>query len=257
MPMTFGSLFAGIGGFDLGFERAGMKCKWQVEINPFAVAVLEKHWPNVKRFRDIRDFEPKAQHRVDVVCGGFPCQDISLAGSGKGLDGERSGLWSEYFRIVSQIRPKYVVVENVSALLRRGIDRVLGDLAVIGYGAEWQTFFASDFALPHRRERICIVAYPNEIVRSERQGLGIIADRETEVFGAGREECTSIRVQTADHFIGVDDGVTRELYGPRAEAVGNMVVPPAAEWVGRLIVEHDKHFGRDYNSKLAVNKQGA
>jgi DNA (cytosine-5)-methyltransferase 1 len=256
VALTFGSLFAGIGGFDLGFERAGMKCKWQVEINPFAVSVLEKHWPKTKRFRDVREFDPQLKDRVDVVCGGFPCQDISLAGSGKGLDGERSGLWTEYFRIVSQIRPKYVVVENVSALLRRGIDRVLGDLAGIGYGAEWQTFFASDFALPHRRERICIVAYPDEIVRSEREGLGLISDGEAEVFGTGGKERAAIRVQTADHFIGVDDGVSRELYGPRAEAVGNAVVPAAFEWIGRLIVEHDKRFGRDYHSKLAVNKQG-
>jgi DNA-cytosine methyltransferase len=252
--LTFGSLFAGIGGFDLGFERAGMKCKWQVEVNPFATAVLEKHWPKVKRFRDVREFEPKSQHRVDVICGGFPCQDISLAGSGKGLDGERSGLWFEYFRIVSVLRPKYVVVENVSALLGRGINRVLGDLAEIGYGAEWQTFYASDFGLPHRRERICIVAYPDEIVRGECEGLGIVSDWETSVFRADGEERTSVRVQTADHFIGVDDGLSRELYGPRAEAIGNAVVPAAFERIGRLIIEHDKRFGRDYNSKLAVNK---
>lgn len=244
MALTFGSLFAGIGGFDLGFERAGMKCKWQVEVNPFAVEVLKKHWPKTKRYRDIRDFNPTMQHKVDVICGGFPCQDISLAGTGKGLEGERSGLWSEYFRVVGVLRPRYVVVENVSALLRRGIDRVLGDLASIGYDAEWQTFFASDFGLPHRRERICVVAYPNEIVRCEREGLGLIADGTTEVFAAGSRQRDSVRVQTADHFVGVDDGLSRELYGPRAESIGNAVVPAAFEWVGRLIVEHDKRLRR-------------
>lgn len=244
MAMTFGSLFAGIGGFDLAFDRAGMKCRWQVEVNPFALAVLTKHWPKVKKHRDIREFRPSLSDKVDVICGGFPCQDISNAGTCKGLEGERSGLWTEYFRIVGTLRPKYVVVENVSALLRRGIDRVLGDLASIGYDAEWQTFFASDFALPHRRERICIVAYPNEIVRCEREGVGLISDWQEEVFRASREQRTSVRVQTADHFIGVDDGVSRELYGPRAEAIGNAVVPAAFEWVGRFIVEHDRKTRR-------------
>ena len=240
VALTFGSLFAGVGGFDRGFEAAGMLCKWQVEVNPFATKVLEKHWPKVQRWRDIRDFQPAKKHSVDVICGGFPCQDISVAGAGKGIEGERSGLWSEYFRIVGVLRPSYVVVENVSALLRRGIDRVLGDLASVGYDAEWQTFLASDFGLPHRRERICIVAYPNEIVRGEREGLGLIADGPLEVFGVSGEERTSIRVQTSDHFVGVDDGVSRELYGHRAERVGNAVVPAAFEWVGRRIVEHDR-----------------
>lgn len=249
MPLTFGSLFAGIGGFDLAFERAGMKCRWQVEINPFAVKVLEKHWPKIKRWRDIREFKPGMQHRVDVICGGFPCQDISNAGTQQGLKGERSGLWSEYFRIVSVLRPRYVVVENVSALLKRGIDRVCGDLASIGYCSEWQTFFASDFALPHRRERICIVAYPDEVVRSERERLGVIADGPSEVFRTDAAECTPVRVQTADHFIGVDDGVSRELYGPRAECVGNAVVPAAFEWVAGLLIQHHQRTGNCHDRK--------
>ena len=242
MALTFGSLFAGIGGFDLGFERAGMNCKWQVEINPFATKVLEKHWPQVKRHRDIRDFKPTASDAVDVLCGGFPCQDISVAGTGKGLEGERSGLWTEYFRIICVLRPRYVVVENVSALLRRGVDRVLGDLASIGFDAEWQSFFASDFGLPHRRERICIVAYPDAIVRGERERLGLITDRPSQIFGASGEQREKVRVQTADHFVGVDDGLSRELYGPRAECLGNAVVPPAFEWIGRRIVKHDQRL---------------
>lgn len=240
MDLTFGSLFAGIGGFDLGFEAAGMKCRWQVEIDAYATAVLEQHWPHVKRWRDIREFKPTLQESVDVVCGGFPCQDISVAGSGRGLDGERSGLWSEFRRVVGVLRPRYVVVENVSALLRRGIDRVCGDLAEFGYCSEWQTFFASDFGLPHRRERICIVAYPDEIIRSECEGLGFVEDGPQEVFGAGAKQRTSVRVQTADHFIGVDDGISRESYSNRACCVGNAVVPPAFEWIGRQIVQFDK-----------------
>lgn len=249
MALTFGSLFAGIGGFDLGLERAGMKCRWQVEVNPFASCVLEKHWPKVKRLRDVRDFKPSQSLKVDVVCGGFPCQDISLAGSGEGLNGSRSGLWSEYARVVGTLRPRYVVVENVSALLRRGIDRVLGDLAELGYDAEWQTIFASDFGLPHRRERICIVAYSNEILRSQRERMGLISDGQETVFRASGEQRTSVRVQTADQFIGMDDGLPRELYGPRAESVGNAVVPAAIEWIGRLIIEHDRKMRRFNNKK--------
>jgi DNA (cytosine-5)-methyltransferase 1 len=238
MALTFGSLFAGIGGFDIGLEAAGMVCKWQVEIDPFAVAVLEKNWPAVERWRDIKDFNPNRSLTVDVICGGFPCQDISLAGSGEGLDGKRSGLWSEYFRIVSKLRPKYVIVENVSALLRRGIDRVLGDLASLGYGAEWQTVLASDFGLPHRRERVFIVAYPDKIIRSKRKGLGAVPDGSAAVFAAGSGQRTSIWVQTADRFIGVDDGISREAYSHRACGIGNAVIPSAAEWVGRKVIEH-------------------
>ena len=240
MDLTFGSLFAGIGGFDLGLEAVGMSCKWQVEIDPFAVAVLEKRWPDVERWRDIKDFNPTRQSAVDVICGGFPCQDISLAGNGEGLDGKRSGLWSEYFRIVSKLRPKYVIVENVSALLRRGIDRVLGNLASIGYGAEWQTVLASDFGLPHRRERIFIVAYPNKVVRGKCSRLGIVENGEATVFAASAGQRSPIRVQTADHFIGMDDGVSRESYGHRACGVGNAVIPAAAEWIGRQVLEHHK-----------------
>jgi DNA (cytosine-5)-methyltransferase 1 len=158
--MTFGSLFAGIGGFDLGFERAGMTCKWQVEIDPFARRVLEKHWPNVRRHDDVRTFPPtNDEWGVDVICGGFPCQDISNAGKRAGIEGERSGLWSEYARIVCFLRPRFVVVENVSAILARGLGRVLGDLAACGYDTEWQCIPASAVGAPHRRDRLWIVAH--------------------------------------------------------------------------------------------------
>lgn len=238
MDLTFGSLFAGVGGFDIGLEAAGMQCKWQIEIDPFAVAVLEKNWPHVERWRDIKDFNPSKKVAVDVICGGFPCQDISVAGNGDGLDGKRSGLWSEYFRIVSKLRPKYIIVENVAALLRRGVDRVLGDLASIGYGAEWQTVLASDFGLPHRRERIFIVAYPDKVVRSKRKGMGVVTNGEASVFRSSGRERETVRVQAPDRFVGVDDGLSRESYSHRACGVGNAVIPAAAEWVGRQVVEH-------------------
>lgn len=162
-PLTFGSLFAGIGGFDLGLERAGMRCEWQVEIDPYARAVLAKHWPDVRRHEDVRTFPPpEGKWGVDVICGGFPCQDISVAGKGAGLAGARSGLWYEYARIIGELRPRYVIVENVAALLTRGMGTVLGDLSTLGYDAEWHVIPASAVGAPHRRERVWIVAYAND-----------------------------------------------------------------------------------------------
>jgi DNA (cytosine-5)-methyltransferase 1 len=147
-----------------------------VEIDEYCRRVLAKHWPAVQRFADIRDVGAHNLPYADILCGGFPCQDISNAGKRAGIDGERSGLWSEYARIIRELRPKYVVVENVAALLGRGVDRVLGDLAACGYDAEWQSIRASDVGAPHRRERIWIVAY------SQRSGV-----REQSIFGT---ECS-------------------------------------------------------------------
>jgi DNA (cytosine-5)-methyltransferase 1 len=157
--VTFGSLFAGIGGMDLGLERAGMVCRWQVEIDDYATRVLEKHWPDVVRFRDVRGVGSHNLEPVDLICGGFPCQDISNAGKRAGIGGERSGLWSEFARIAGELRPRYVVVENVSALLGRGLDTVLGDLAALGLDAEWHCIPASAVGAPHRRDRVFVLAY--------------------------------------------------------------------------------------------------
>ena len=161
-PLTVGSLFAGIGGLDLGLERAGMECKWQVEINEYSQRVLAKHWPDVRRWDDVRTWPQPDTDRVDVICGGFPCQDISVAGRGAGLAGERSGLWREMLRIIRDIRPRYVVIENVAALLVRGLDTVLWDVAESGYDAEWSTVSACSMGAPHARDRLFIVAYRNE-----------------------------------------------------------------------------------------------
>jgi DNA (cytosine-5)-methyltransferase 1 len=157
--LTHGSLFAGIGGFDLGFERAGIKTIWQVEIDAYCRRVLAKNFPTAQRFIDIRECGAHNLLRVDILSGGFPCQDISNAGKRIGIGGERSGLWSEYARIIRELRPRYAVVENVAALLGRGMERVLRDLAACGYDAEWQSIRASDVGAPHRRERIWILAY--------------------------------------------------------------------------------------------------
>ena len=159
MTFTVGSLFAGIGGFDLAARRVGWRTAWYSEIEPYACRVMQKHFPDAVNLGDIRHIShPPA---VDVLCGGFPCQDISTAGKGAGITGARSGLWKEYARIIEEVRPQYVVIENVSALLTRGLDVVLYDLAALGYDAEWHAIPAAYVGAPHRRDRIWIMAYPN------------------------------------------------------------------------------------------------
>jgi DNA (cytosine-5)-methyltransferase 1 len=158
--LALGSLFSGIGGLELGLEWAGIgPVRWQVEQDAFCRQVLAKHWPDATRHDDVRTVGAANLEPVDVVCGGFPCQDLSTAGKRAGLAGARSGLWSEYARVVRELRPRIVVVENVSALVGFGLDTVLGDLAALGYGAWWDCVRAADAGAPHRRERLFIVAY--------------------------------------------------------------------------------------------------
>lgn len=159
--ITFGSMFAGIGGIDLGFERCGMQCKWQVENDPYAVKVLEKHWPQVMRHSDVRSFPPKDDNdwSVSVIAAGFPCQDISTAGKKEGLNGSKSALFFEVIRVARQIRPSAIVLENVAALLSRGMAEVLAELAEIGFDAEWHCIPASAVGAPHKRDRVFIIAW--------------------------------------------------------------------------------------------------
>jgi DNA (cytosine-5)-methyltransferase 1 len=178
--LTFGSLFSGIGGFDLGLQRAGLRCLWQCEIDPYAIRVLEKHWPAVLRVPDVRDVTRRSVCAPDLVCGGFPCQDISNAGPRTGIEGARSGLWGEMLRVVCELRPRYVLVENVAALLARGLGRVLGDLAASGYDAEWDCIPAAAAGAPHRRDRVWLLAYPR------RDGLRDQPGRSDGQNGAGQ-----------------------------------------------------------------------
>jgi DNA (cytosine-5)-methyltransferase 1 len=166
--LTFGSLFSGIGGMDLGLERAGMRCLWQSEIDPYASRVLRKHWPGVPNLGDITRIDWSGVERPDLVCGGFPCQDISIAGKGAGLAGERSGLWYELARCVREVRPRIVLVENVAALLFRGLDAVLRTLASLGYDCEWACLPAAAVGAPHIRDRVFILAYPHGEHRGKR-----------------------------------------------------------------------------------------
>lgn len=158
-------LFSGIGGFSLGLERTGgFETVAFCEIEKFPRQVLAKHWPDVPCYDDVRTLTAERLTAdgiaVDVICGGFPCQDISYAGLGAGLAGERSGLFYEVARLVGELGPRYVILENVGALLYRGVDAVLGTLASIGYDAEWHCIPASAIGAPHRRDRIWIIAYP-------------------------------------------------------------------------------------------------
>ena len=158
--VKFVSLFTGIGGMDLGLERAGWECVAQVEWDDWCNLILEKHWPDVPKWRDIYDVRPDDLPDCDAVVGGFPCQPVSLAGKGL-VQADERWLWPEMFRIIRHVRPRIVVVENVAALTSRGLDDVLGDLASIGYDAEWQSIPAAAVGAPHLRWRIFIVAYPS------------------------------------------------------------------------------------------------
>lgn len=168
--MNVGGLFSGIGGWELGLERAGMRVLWHCESDPFCQRVLAARWPGVPCYPDVSELRGADVAPVDVLCGGFPCQDISVAGRGEGIRGARSGLWSEMFRLTSELRPRYLIVENVPALLVRGLDVVLTDLASIGFDAEWDCLRACDFGAPHERERFWLVAYPGGTRRRQDAG---------------------------------------------------------------------------------------
>jgi DNA (cytosine-5)-methyltransferase 1 len=284
--LTVGSLFAGIGGFDLGLERAGMRSVWQCEIDPYCQRVLAK--PDVLRVPDVRDIRTGTVPPVDVLCGGFPCQDLSVAGKGAGIDGARSGLWGEYARLIGELRPSYLLVENVTDLLagagkrwdRAPIGRVLGDLATLGYDAEWDCIPASAFGAPHQRDRVWIVAYPQRDELREqpgrRDGQGGTGSTFAPIDGSPRS------MANADEF-GRIEGLQQcagrgERQGPgdaerriarhagqragsvpwpaepdvgrvadgvphrvdRLRALGNSLVPQIAEWIGRRIVEWER-----------------
>ncbi len=263
---------------DLGLERAGMECRWQVEINPYCLRVLAKHWPNVKRYGDIKQIAGTELERVDLIAGGFPCQDVSVAGQRAGIDGKRSGLWAEYIRIVRILRPGFVLVENVPGLLARGMGRVLGDLAASGYDAQWDCIPAEAAGAPHLRYRVFIVAHtecsewrsrgPAECdlereggVQGRRQegpsGPGISSSQMANSNGCN-EYGRSGDVQMgrrwfsgkveADSLTGRDEwraepDLGRVAYGvparlDRLRGLGNAVVPQVAEWIGRRILNH-------------------
>jgi DNA (cytosine-5)-methyltransferase 1 len=236
-----GSLFSGAGGMDLGLERAGWRIAWQVEIDPKARAVLAKHWPDVPRHEDVKHVGRSNLDAVDLICGGFPCQPVSVAGRRRAQSDDR-WLWPEFARIVRELRPRYVLVENVSGLLSAGFSAVLGDLAAIGYDAEWDSICASEFGLPQPRERVFLVAYP-----AGERGPGLVAPRSAGPAGPRWTGCEAdLRALTTDPFDpgprwpeplvrGMDDRPAGWV--DRLRGIGNAVVPDVAEWIGRRLLE--------------------
>jgi DNA (cytosine-5)-methyltransferase 1 len=247
--MPIGSLFAGIGGLELGLERAGLgPVRWQVEIDLFCRAVLATHWPDARRYEDIRSVNALDLEPVDIICGGFPCQDISSArsGTGRGLEGKRSGLWREFARIIEAARPRFVVVENVASGAGKWLCAVRFDLHQRGYRTRALGIAASDCGAPHRRSRIFIVAEAEAMADSARErgrrigGCELASAEEDGQAIAGRR-APSRRPWTAESDMGrVVDGLSRGLARNRLErlrALGNAVVPQCAEIVGEVIMQ--------------------
>jgi len=233
-----------------------MTCKWQVEIDPFCRRVLSKHWPDVPKFEDVREVGAHNLERVDLICGGFPCQPVSSAGLKLGRADKR-WLWPEFARIVCQIRPDYVLVENVEALLTRGrgMDEVLSDLAQGGFDAEWDCLPAASFGAPHIRDRVWLLAYARPQHgrvpwgTDTRQGRAYVLpeadDRETTERREHRElveMVPGVDPRVAENWWRDQSRMDRTAHGvsesvDRCCALGNSVVPDIPEWIGRRLME--------------------
>jgi len=269
--MKIGSLFSGIGGLELGLERAipNSKTVWQVEKDPYARAVLAKHWPEAKRYNDVEKVGAHNLEPIDICVGGFPCQDLSIAGKRAGIDGARSGLWREFARIIGELRPRFVIVENVPTLRLRGMDRVLGNLAAFGYDAVWDCIPAQAVGANHRRDRLFIVATMAH-ADSERQlqQKGTIKNKWGRLSNGGpkmadpngarlqghrptrdaRQVCPQKTVGLFSRSLGYvqawepEPGLGRVANGipnrvDRLRCLGNAVVPQVAEIIGRVVVD--------------------
>jgi DNA (cytosine-5)-methyltransferase 1 len=248
--ITIGSLFSGIGGLELGLEWAGLgPVLWQVELDPFCRAVLAKHWPNVTRFNDIT--QPRDYPHVDLICGGFPCQDVSDAGARRGLKGERSSLWWYFAKVVEVVRPAWVVVENVAqGAVHLWLPTVRRHLCELGYRATPVRLSAADVGAHHLRRRVFVVAHAHGDGKSARavdaemarlsKSLGN-SHGDGRVDGArsghaGRPEPAEGGWWAPEPAVGrVAHGVPGRLDRRRLRALGNAVVPQCAEAIGRMI----------------------
>lgn len=237
-------LFSGIGGFSLAAKwvwKDELEIKGFCDIDEYCISLLEKRFPGVPIFRDVQKLTIEKTGDIDIMTGGFPCQDISLAGKGAGInEGTRSGLWFEYLRLIRGLRPKFAVIENVAALTHRGLNIVLRDLAKAGYDAEWQCISAAEVGAWHKRERIWVIAYPS--------GFGLQCkkkNRELERQRLSESSCRDgIPKQTnsipTSRMGRVDDGLSNWLHEPRGvsrvgkevvdrkeriHALGNSIVP--------------------------------
>ena len=234
--LTVLDLFSGIGGFSLGLERAGgFKTIAFCEINEFCRRVLAKHWPDVPCHDDISTL-PLVRGMADVVTAGFPCQDLSLAGKGAGLSGERSGLWWKVRRTLRLVRPRIALLENVAALLWRGMGTVLGSLAAIGYDAEWHCIPAGHVGAAHERDRVWIIAYSDEARCAHAEGR------------SGHTEPEWRQILVADHVgrrprqRSPEPEMVRVVHGVSADvdavgALGNSLHPSIPELIGKAIMQ--------------------
>ena len=261
--MRVGSLFSGIGGIDLGLERAGMSIVWQCEIDAFASAVLAHHWPDVPNHGDVTQLDLAVLQPVDLICGGYPCQPFSYAGSRQGESDERH-LWPYFAAAVRVLRPRYALLENVSGHLSLGFGRVLGDLAEVGYDVEWESVPAALVGAPHLRVRVIAVAHVADTDDERRVGRARFfrpgwwlepahrGDDVADADSARLEGPRGLRDQgerarravAADvSWWAVEPDVGRVAHGvpgrvDRLRALGNAVVPQVAQAVGRRIIEH-------------------
>jgi len=249
--LTVGSLFSGIGGLDYGLEQAGMKTIWQVEYDEWAREALNQNFPHTEKFKDVREVGKHNLKPVDLICGGFPCQDISTLNDTRGgIEGKKSGLWSEYCRIIRELRPSYVLIENVTALIMDGLERVLSDLARCGYDAEWQTLRASTFGLPQQRRRLFIVSYPASKrpvsfqVFAHKHLQNLFPYWKSSIWdgAAIRLNDLEYRYPSIPEHLRMDNGLSFELSEIEAavKGYGNAVAPPVAKWIGERIIEFDQ-----------------
>ena len=241
MTHTVGSLFSGIGGLDLGLERAGMQIIWQSEIDPFACKVLKKHWPEVPNYGDIKQIDWRTIERPNIICGGYPCQPFSVAGQRHGANDPRH-LWPWVRTAISELRPDYAILENVRGHVTMGLRDVLGDLANIGYDAEWQIVSAAALGAPHLRERLFIIAYPTGNVGYGRKivynSQALRQRRKVQApFGGMVSATNGSIVKELLHGTGmgrVANGVSNRV--DRLRGLGNAVVPQVAEYIGHLVM---------------------
>ena len=249
------SLFSGGGLGDYGLTLAGMEIVGQVEIDEYCQKVLSLRWPDVPKWRDICGVKGEEViekvGRIDLISGGFPCQDVSVAGGGSGIQGQRSGLWKEYLRLICELRPKYCFVENVSALLGRGLDVLLGDLAESGYDAEWDCIPASELGSPQERDRFWLVAYDNgirggergEIIFKNNRGLGKHIKPNGKNYWNGKwfigtPEEAKWELDIKSIISRVDDGTAGWV--DRLHVAGNGQVVQVVQWIGERIMEFDR-----------------
>jgi DNA (cytosine-5)-methyltransferase 1 len=239
-------LFSGIGGFSLGLERAGMRTVAFCEIDGYCQDRLADHWPGVPVYSDVRDLTAdRLRHdgiHFDAMAGGFPCQDASLAqtqwGQRVGIHGERTGLWRQSKRLAADFRPEAICLENVPGLLSAGFGTVLGDLAEIGFDAEWRCIPASKAGLPHRRDRLWVVAYPGGSRLSRLiEGQSLLESAEASLPEHGNQAAGTWRALDRDlDSLRGGDGVSVAVERRRIGPVGNAVCPPITEAIGRAIM---------------------